>query len=314
MPPQLHTGRATPERAPARPPRRRRLWLLAGAVVGVAVAVVVTLVVVPTPAGEPVPPVAAAPSAPPPSPDAPCGGQAPPKDDGSTWQCTYSDEFNGTELSPVWELIPYGLGSACMFNDSEYVRVADGQLQLIARRLPADHWCTEDWGLQYGGGGIQSSNGFAQQYGRLEIRAKLPEGVGFWPAIWLLPDDDSYDGEIDILEAYGGRNDNGDVTLHSPSAGPGPQASCPLLPDMTSDYHTFRMDWSPDRLSVYYDDRLCGDFGDFSGPVGDAPSVRAAFDKPYHLLLNLAVQPWWPPDETTPFPGTMMVDYVRAWQ
>ena len=315
MPPQLHTDHTSAQPAAPRPARRRRFALLAGLALALAV-VVVAAVVLPTvnppvPQAPPPPPPVASPQPPPPDPNAPCGGEAPLRDDGTEWRCTWSDEFTGTALSEVWELIPYGLGSSCLFDDPDYVQVSNGMLHLLARELPADHWCTEEYGLQYGGGGIQSSNGFAQQYGRFEIRAKLPPGTGFWPAIWLLPDDDSFDGEIDIMEAYGGRNNNGDATLHSPSAGPGPQNSCAIAPDMSADFHTYRMDWSPERIQVYFDDQLCADF---TGPVGDAPSIRAAFDKPYHVLLNLAVQPWWPPDAATPFPATMLVDYVRAWR
>jgi beta-glucanase (GH16 family) len=300
--PLLLRTRPTPS-----PARRRRFGLLAGLAVLLAAVVVAAVVVVPRLTATPAPaPVPAAPA-----PVAACGGEAPPRDGGSTWQCTWSDEFDGTSLSPTWELIPFGLGSSCLFDDPEYVQVSGGSLHLLANRLPADHWCTKQWGLEYGGGGIQSGNGFAQQYGRFEVRAKVPAGTGFWPAIWMLPDDDSFDGEIDIMEAYGGRDQNGDVTLHSPSAGPGPQQSCRVYPDLTSDFHTYALEWSPDRIRAFYDGSPCGEF---TGDVVPGKSIAAAFGKPYHLLLNLAVQPWWPPDANTQFPATMLVDYVRAWK
>ncbi len=286
---------------------RTRNWLVGLCTV---VAVSVAAAVVTSMRDEPGP----APAAPPSPATTACGGQAPPRPDGGSWQCTWSDEFDGATLAPTWELIPYGLGSACLFDDPEYVQVRDGELHLIARRLPPSHWCTNDWGLEYGGGGIQTGRNFAQQYGRFEIRAQLPAGSGFWPAFWLLPADDSYGGEIDVLETYGGRDNSGDATLHVPANGPGPQRSCPVTPDPASGFHTYRLEWSAERMLFYYDDHLCADFTGLSEEGTAPPALGPAFDKPYHVLLNLAIQPWWPPDGATELPSTMRVDYVRVWK
>lgn len=261
---------------------------------------------------------AGAPPPPPPSPASPvaggdCGGTAPGRAGGGTWQCSWSDEFDGTTLGASWRLIPYGLGSSCLFSDPEYVQVADGELRLIAKPLPPAHWCTEEYGLEYGGGGIQTQGAFAQQYGRFEVRAQMPPGAGFWPAFWLLPDDESFGSEIDIVEMYGGRGNDGDSTLHVPAGGPGPQHICPIVPDYSSAFHTYAMEWIPGLMRFFYDGALCGVFTGMSDN-GTAPPALAAFDKPHYVLLDLAVQPFWPPDAATPFPGVMRVDYVRVWR
>lgn len=242
-----------------------------------------------------------------------CPGDAPAKVGGGTWRCTWSDEFEGTELTDTWSLIPYGLGSACLFNDAEHVRVADGALQLVANPLPDSHYCTQQWGLEYGGGGVQSQGRFAQQYGRFEVRAKLPAGRGLWPQIWLLPDDNSYSGEIDMMEIYGGRDNLADATLHVPAGGPGPQGQCPIQPDYSSDYHTYALEWTKVSMRFLYDGVQCVEFVGLSGD-GRSPPLPSVFDRPYHVLLDLALQPWWPADATTPFPAVMYVDYVRAWE
>lgn len=241
------------------------------------------------------------------------------KSDGTQWQCTFQDEFDGTKLSSTWEEIPYGLGDSCLYNDPQHVRVANGNLELIATRNSNTDYCFTQWGLRYTGGGIQSQGQFAQKYGRFEIRAKFPKGDGFWPAFWLLPGDDSYDGEIDILESYGGRveqgGDVGDFTLHVPAAGPGPQKTCRISPDYSSDYHTYTFEWKQGNMKAYYDGKLCADFSGLGEPNGtNPPAFPATFDKPYHILLNLAVQPWWPPTSSTQLPATMQVDYVRVWK
>lgn len=242
-----------------------------------------------------------------------CQGEAPVKTDGSRWRCSWSDEFDGTQLADTWSLIPYGLGSACLFDDPEHVRVADGALQLVADRLPQSHYCTQRWGLEYAGGGIESQGKFAQQYGRFEVRAKLPPGAGMWPQIWLLPDDNSYSGEIDLMEIYGGRNNLADATLHVPAGGPGPQAQCPIQPDYSSGYHTYTLEWTKELIRFSYDGVQCAEFVGLSGD-GRTPPLPAVFDRPYHVLLDLTLQPWWPPDATTRLPAVMYVDYVRAWE
>ncbi|MGQ0576681.1 MAG: glycoside hydrolase family 16 protein [Pseudonocardia sp.] len=243
-----------------------------------------------------------------------CGGQAPPKAGGGLWQCSWSDEFDGPGLDPVWQLIPYGLGSSCLFDDAEYAQVAEGELRLTARPLPPDHWCTVEYGLEYGGGGLQTQGGFAQQYGRFEARIQMPPGAGFWPAFWLLPDDESFDGEIDIAEAYGGRGPTVDSTLHVPAAGPGPQGICPVEPDYSAGFHVYTLEWEPDRMRFFYDGRLCVEFTGWADDGTAPPTLSGSFNKPYHVLLNLAVQPFWPPDDSTPFPGVMRVDHVRVWR
>ncbi len=175
-----------------------------------------------------------------------------------------------TALAAVWRPIPYGLGSACLFGDPEYAQVGDGELRLIAKRLPPAHWCTKAYGLEYGGGGIQTQGGFAQQYGRFEIRAQMPPGSGFWPAFWLLPDDESFASEIDIVEMYGGRGNNADSTLHVPAAGPGPQHICPVTPDYSSAFHIYTMEWTPGSMRFLFDGKVCGEFTGMSAD-GTAP-------------------------------------------
>jgi beta-glucanase (GH16 family) len=243
-----------------------------------------------------------------------------PKSGGGTWTCTWADEFNGTALNRnMWSVIPYGLGNACQSDDANHVQVSGGNLRLLATRNAPTDFCRTQWGLEYTGGFIQTLGNFAQQYGRFEMRAKLPSQDGAWPAFWLLPGDDSYDGEIDILESYGGRSeqggDVGDFTLHAPAAGPGPQRTCRIYPNYSDAFHTYTFEWTATSMRVLFDNVECATFTGMSEPAGTSPpAFPATFSKPYHILLNLAVQPWWPPTASTQFPMVMEVDYVRVWQ
>jgi hypothetical protein len=65
---------------------------------------------------------------------------------------------------------------------------------------------------------------------------------------------------------------------------------------------------------MYYDDKLCADITGMSDAGVSPPPLPKVFDQPYHILLNLAVQPWWPPDASTTLPATMQIDYVRVWR
>jgi Glycosyl hydrolases family 16 len=256
----------------------------------------------------------AEPAGPPPLSDG-CDGITPPRPDGGVWECTWSDEFNSTTLKQAWRQIPYGLGSSCLFNEPEFVQVTAGRLHLIAKPLPRGHWCTEEYGLQYGGGGIQTQGSVAQQYGRFEMRAQFPGGAGFWPAFWLLPDDETFSGEIDIVEVYGGREGSlADATLHVPAAGEGPHTECSVEPDYASGFHTYALEWTPESMRFLYDGEVCAEYTGMTALGVGPPRLSPEFDKPYYVLVNLAVQPYWPPDAATPFPGVMRVDYVRVWR
>jgi beta-glucanase (GH16 family) len=255
------------------------------------------------------------------TPTPPTGGCQPvAKASGGTWNCTWSDEFNGTSLDRnTWRIIPYGLGDTCQSDDDQHAKVTGGVLHLLATQNSATDSCRTQWGLGHTGGFIETQGNFSQKFGRFEMRAKLPPQDGTWPGYWLLPDDDSYDGEIDILESYGGRveqgGDVGDFTLHVPAAGPGPQKTCRIYPNYSDDFHTYTFEWSATNMRVLYDGVQCANFTGVSDAGTSPPAFPATFTtKPYHILLDLAVQNWWPPASNTVYPMDMQVDYVRVWQ
>jgi len=169
----------------------------------------------------------------------------------------------------------------------------------------------------YLSGIITSYNSLRFRYGRVEARARMPEGKGLWSAFWLLnayyKQDQPEDPEIDIIEAIGDRvttanhayhyqDDLDGDGFHSDRQSTELRAS---ISDFSADFHTYRVDWEPQRIVWYVDDIETGRV------EGDQVS-----DEQMYLIANLAVGGNFPgpADETTPFPASFDIDYIRVWQ
>ncbi len=157
-------------------------------------------------------------------------------------------------------------------------------------------------GYQYTSGQINTRTSFAQQYGYFEVRAKLPTGQGLWPAFWLLPANGTWPPEIDIFEQLGNDPTTIHETSHSTTRNSISQVSHVDNPDQ---FHTYGMLWDQNYLVWYID-----------GVEVNRQTTPSDMNQPMYILLNLAVGGTWPgnPDSTTPFPATMSIDYVRAYQ
>jgi beta-glucanase (GH16 family) len=158
---------------------------------------------------------------------------------------------------------------------------------------------------------IMSDGCFAQTYGYFEIRVKVPKGKGLWPAFWLLPTSHKWPPEIDVFEMFGApnsRHEGGQGWVHTGTVGGGtPRFNRwhKLAIDQYDDFHTYGLLWGPEKISIYVDGQLIG-----------AQLTPDKFHQPMYLIANLAVGGQWPesPDTATPFPATMEIDYIRAWQ
>lgn len=153
--------------------------------------------------------------------------------------------------------------------------------------------------------------------GLVAARISLPGGRGLHPAFWLLGDDiekvgwpDA--GEIDVIETL---NDAGDfhTGVHAPQdsaeRGQNLSASGPAPVPLSGQFRVYWMRKSPGRIETGIDDETL-----FAVTRADlADDARWVFDQPFHLLLNLAVGGDWPgpPDESTPNPSTMLIDWVK---
>lgn len=157
-------------------------------------------------------------------------------------------------------------------------------------------------------------------YGRFEIKAKLPSGKGTWPAIWMLPTEWAYgdwpkSGEIDIMEHVGYDQDNVHISAHTEAYYfkiNTQKTSTRKIANASTEYHLYRMDWTPYALRGYIDNQLIFQF------VNEGKGYAVwPFDKKFHLLLNVAVGGDWGGaqgvDESI-FPQAMEVDYVRVYK
>ncbi len=169
---------------------------------------------------------------------------------------------------------------------------------------------------------IVTKGKFDFTYGRVEVRAKLPEGRGTWPAIWMLASQIAYgknfwpdQGEIDIMEHVGFNPGVIHGTVHTKAFNhvKGTQKGNTIsIRDFASGFHVYRMDWSPELIKIYVDGLQYFEFKN-SGKFWE----EWPFDKPEHLILNMAVGGDWGGQkgvDESAFPAKLQVDWVRVYQ
>lgn len=257
------------------------------------------------------------------------------KADDDQWNLVFSDEFDysGAPSPDKWSynLWPPGKvnGEEQEYTDSaQNVRIKDGKL-VIEAHIEGDKVTS---------GRIHSAGKGDLKYGRVEVRAKLPEGQGTWPAIWMLPTDpfmyasscssgedwqgssdcDAWpnSGEIDIMEHVGYDMTRVHGTVHTKSYywvnGEQRKASIEI-PTVADEFHVYAMEWSPNRIDVFVDNFLYFTYLKQSEDWQAWP-----FDHPFHLILNLAIGGGWGgaggPTDKSAFPARMEIDYVRMYK
>ncbi len=238
------------------------------------------------------------------------------------YRLVWEDEFEGPagELpdSTKWRFdIGTDWGNAQLEYDTNRPENAclDGQghLAITARK--------ENYaGCAYTSARINTAGLFEMAYGRFEARIKLPIGKGIWPAFWLLGANFAQVGwpacgEIDIMEYRGQEPQIVHGSLHGPgySGGNAITKSYRLAGNeaFSDDFHIFAVEWHPNSITWYVDDVA---FQKIT-PADLPPGKRWVFDHPFFIILNVAVGGHFvgPPDSTTVFPQTMLIDWVRVY-
>jgi beta-glucanase (GH16 family) len=262
----------------------------------------------------------------------------------------WADEFSnstGLPVQPDPTIWTYDTGYQCCGNNeletycawgsnsspcsttqpSEFVGT-DGYLHIVAQNPSSN---------VYTSARLKTQRLFSFQYGRLEFRAKVPEAQGFWPANWLLGNNIATAnwpacGEMDVLErvnAAGNPPDNPSSPLDwnagsihgtgfTGGSGLGNIFHFPSGQTAGSAFHTYDMIWKPGSVQYFIDDP-----GTFTNPYASftPPNMTGGMTWPFDngqanfIILNLAIGGSWPgpPDNTTPFPSEMLVDYVRIY-
>ena len=261
-----------------------------------------------------------------------CGTTPIHKSGGGYWQCTFSDNFDGTSLDPSkWvaqrtDTSGYLNGmTACFVDSPNNVSVSDGTLKLSARKEAAAFSC-DPWGIfttQYTSGMVTTAGGrFSQAYGRFEVRARITDTQvkGLQSSLWLWPvDANRYgmypaSGEIDIAEMFSAYPDYAIPFIHYNPAAADPNItsySCTI--SNLDAFHTYALVWTPSSLKILYDGRTCL----IDQWIPAAPLTQPEpFDQPFFIALTQALgigDNAFDPS-TTPLPATTQVDYVRVWK
>jgi len=239
------------------------------------------------------------------------------------WALVWNDEFDGNSLDlSKWEFEVNARGGGnreLQYYITNNVRVQDGFLTIEARR---EDYTGPEGTREYTSSRLRTKRKGDWLQGRFEIRAKLPEGQGVWPAVWMLPTDNCYggwphSGEIDIMELLGHQPNKVHGTLHFTDRARAHKSNGGELVlttgSFTDGFHVFGLDWEPAEMRWSVDGRLFHSVTNWSSGTNSFP---APFDQRFHLLLNVAVGGNWPgnPDAATRFPQAMIVDHVRVYQ
>ena len=235
------------------------------------------------------------------------------------YQLVWSDEFDYTGLpdSTKWG---YDIGgSGWGNNELEYytdsstnARVENGNLVIEARK--------ESYaGMNYTSARLLTKNKASWTYGKFEIRAKIPRGIGTWPAIWLLsaqnplvwPDD----GELDIMEEVGFTPNVIYGTAHNKlyNGAQGTQKGSSLsVPTAQDSFHIYRLEWSNVAVTWSVDSTEYFTYVDPGYGFNGWP-----YNKDFFMILNIAIGGNWGGQkgvDNSIFPQQMLVDYVRVYQ
>jgi beta-glucanase (GH16 family) len=254
-------------------------------------------------------------------------GGSPPAPTSPSWTLSWSDEFNGTNGSPVdaskWVTETGGNGWGNEELEYYTARPQNAYQQdgdLVIKVLQEKYTGADGVTRNYTSARLKTLGKFAQAYGRFEARIKIPRGQGIWPAFWMMGDNIEKagwpnGGEIDIMENIGKEPALVHGTIHGPgySGDKGIGAPFSFAPPQpfADDFHVYAVEWEPNTIRFYVDDHLYETLTPKDLPAG----TKWVYDHPFFMLLNVAVGGSWPgsPDASSIYPQTMLVDYVRVY-
>ncbi|MGM0376622.1 MAG: family 16 glycosylhydrolase [Bacteroidota bacterium] len=230
----------------------------------------------------------------------------------------FSDEFN-YEGEPDPDHWNYETGAGGWGNnerqnytderDNSYV--SDGTLKIHAKKSETGAWTSAR---------LVTSGKASWLYGRFEIRAKLPRGVGTWPAIWMMPQESVYgtwpkSGEIDIMEhvGYDPGIIHGSIHTEAFNHKDNTQKGGSIeVSDAQDEFHVYSIEWTPDEIKWFVDEEEYFSFSNRNTSYKEWP-----FDQPFFLILNIAIGGDWGGVEGVDSDleeAVMEIDYVRVYQ
>ena len=238
----------------------------------------------------------------------------------------WSDDFSGAAGAPpdpAWWYVDTGKGSNA--GELEYYTARAKNVALDGRGHLAITALRETYGAagstqNYTSGKIESLGRFSTTYGSIQASIKLPAGLGLWPGFGGFGADIDKAGwpqcgEIDVMECIGRDPFTVFSTIHGPGTanpdGYGLTTSHQTSAPLSQGFHVYGLNWAPNLVQMTLDGVPYATYT----PRSLSGGRRWVFNKPYFLVFVLAVGGVWDgaPDATTPFPATMLVDWVRVY-
>ena len=231
----------------------------------------------------------------------------------------WADEFDGTALNSEFWSFETGNGSNGWGNNelqyytdaSQNIKVEGGMLKITAIK-------ESYMGSGYTSARILTKGKFEQKYGRMEARIKMPQGVGTWPAFWMLGGDllDGVPwpecGEIDIMEFRGDIPDRSTSAIHGPTTpqGSGLGAAFLSYDSLSNGYHTYAIEWKKNSITFIVDGRVTGTYSS-----ADTGSRGWVYNQKFFLILNLAMGGTYAGEYIDPMvnQAQLHVDYIRFY-
>ena len=252
----------------------------------------------------------------------------------------WSDEFNGKKgvrpSAKVWssEIGGGGWGNSerQYYTDKAANAAMDGSGRLVITANRISNEYTEQVGTvpgtedilnrcsecQFTSARLKTARKVSFMYGRMEARIKMPQGVGTWPAFWMLGGDllDGVPwpecGEIDIMEFRGDISDRSTSALHGPTTpqGSGFGAAFQNYAPLSDGYHTYAIEWKKNRIDFIVDGRVNGTFSS-----QDTGTRGWVFNQEFFLILNLAMGGTYAGEYIDPTlnQAQLSVDYIRFY-
>jgi beta-glucanase (GH16 family) len=234
----------------------------------------------------------------------------------------WRDEFDGpANAAPDAKKWTYDLGAGGWGNkelqtytDAIENAHLDGQGRLVIRALRS-----KDGGFT--SARLKTAGKFEGKYLRVTARMKVPKGQGLWAALWMLGATFPAEqwpacGEIDIMEHIGKEPSSTYGTVHGPgySGKNGPSGKRELARNVGfgDSFHEYSVEWRPGEISFFVDGSRFHTVHRDKLPAG----TRWVFDRPFFIIVNLAVGGEWPgdPDVSTQFPAVFEIDWIRAYR
>ncbi len=238
------------------------------------------------------------------------------------WDLIWNDEFNyeGLPDSAKWNYDTDGNSWGWGNNENQHYTIADKRNAWVQDGFLAITALKDSMeGKPFTSARLITKGKGDWLYGRFEIKAQNPTGLGTWPAIWMLPTDWAYggwpaSGEIDIMENVGYDPDTIVGSAHTKKYNHviGTQKNARIFcPTNYTDFHVYALEWEPDEYRLYFDNIHYFTFKNEGTGFETWP-----FDKRFHIILNLAIGGNWGGTkgiDDSLFPHNFEIDYVRVY-